>query len=163
MQGDMYGLDIGQLSVPELGMLPGDRSESSEEKGRVAAREQAWRNLYNSINLCQLMNPPAELVLTALNSVTGWGLVMDDLMTMGKRIVTLKRLLNLRRGLTRANDRLPDLLLKPFESGGSAGIVPDVRLLLSGAYAEYGWDPQTGMPTQQTLKELGLEFAAKAL
>ncbi len=163
MQGDMYGLDAGQSTVPELGILPGDRLESSEEKGHVAARQQAWRNLYNSVNLCQFMNPPAELVLTALNSVTGWGLAMDDLMTMGKRIVTLKRLLNLRRSLTVANDRLPELLLKPLDSGGTAGIVPDVRVLLSGAYAEYGWDPQTGKPTQQTLKDLGLEFAATAL
>lgn len=66
-------------------------------------------------------------------------------------------MLNLRRGLTRTDDHhLPDLLLKPLSDGGTEGTVPDVEMLLSGAYAEYGWDPQTGQPTQETLKYLGL-------
>jgi aldehyde:ferredoxin oxidoreductase len=161
MQGDMYGVDMGQRPPIELGMIPGERLESSEEKGRIAARQQAWRNLYNSINLCQFMNPGVEHLLAALNSATGWDLKLDDLMAMGKRIVTLKRVLNLRRGLTAADDRLPEVLLKPLDNGGAAGTVPDVKVLLSGAYTEYGWDPDTGKPMQQTLTELGLSFAAK--
>jgi aldehyde:ferredoxin oxidoreductase len=68
--------------------------------------------------------------------------------------------LNLRRGLTRADDRLPDLLLKPLDDGGTEGTVPDVETLLAGAYAEYGWDPETGQPTRETLERLGLGFAA---
>jgi aldehyde:ferredoxin oxidoreductase len=161
MEGDMYSVDMGQRPPIELGVTPGERLESSEEKGRIAARHQAWRNLYNSINLCQFMSPNVEQLLAALNSATGWDLKTDDLPTLGKRIVTLKRMLNLRRGLTRANDRLPELLLKPLDSGGTEGNVPDLGVLLSGAYAEYGWDPDTGKPTHQTLKELGLGFAAK--
>jgi aldehyde:ferredoxin oxidoreductase len=86
---------------------------------------------------------------------------MDDLLRMGSRIVTLKRVLNLGRGLTSANDQLPALLLEPLDSGGTEGNVPDLKVLLSGAYAEYGWDPDTGKPMQQTLTELGLRFAAK--
>jgi aldehyde:ferredoxin oxidoreductase len=84
-------------------------------------------------------------------------------MTLGKRIVTLKRLLNLRLGLTRADDRLPNLLLRPLEDGGTEGTVPDLESLLAGAYAEYGWDPGTGKPTQETLEGLGLGFAAGEL
>ncbi len=45
MEGDMYGVDTGQGPAIELGILPGERLESSEEKGRIAARHQAWRNL----------------------------------------------------------------------------------------------------------------------
>ena len=160
MEGDMYGVDTGQGPPFELGVIPGDRFEATEEKGRIAARQQAWRNLYNAIDLCQFQNPGVERLLAALNSATGWGLENDDLMALGKRIVTLKRVLNLRRGLTRADDRLPDLLLKPLDDGGAEGTVPDVDALLAGAYAEYGWDPETGEPTQETLEELGLGFAA---
>ncbi len=156
MQGDVYSVDTGQGPPVELGVLPGDRFEATEEKGRVAARQQAWRNLYNAINLCQFQNPGVGRLLAALNGATGWGLEAEDLMTLGKRIVTLKRLLNLRRGLTRADDRLPDLLLKPLDDGGTEGAVPDVETLLAGAYAEYGWDPETGKPLQETLEELGL-------
>lgn len=162
MEGDVYGVDMGMGPALELGILPGDRFDATEEKGRIAARQQAWRNLYNAMILCQFQNPGVERVLAALNGATGWGLEADDLMTLGKRIVTLKRMLNMRRGLTRADDRLPDLLMQPLE-GGTEGTVPDVDVLLAGAYAEYGWDPETGKPTRETLGMLGLGFAAKAL
>ncbi len=162
MQGDMYGVDIGQNTAPELGIDPGDRFDSSEDKGRMAARNQAWRNLYNALTLCQFQDVGVERLLAALNSVTGWNLEADELITLGKRIVTLKRMLNMRRGLTSANDCLPTLLLKPLADGGTEGTVPDMEVLLSGAYAEYGWDPETGKPTPQTLEELNLTFAADA-
>ncbi len=147
MEGDMYGVDTGQGPPVEIGVLPGDRFEATEEKGRIAARQQAWRNLYNALILCQFQNPGVERVLAALNCATGWGLEATDLLATGKRIVNLKRLLNARRGLSRAGDRLPWLLLQPLNDGGCAGVVPDVDALLAGAYAEYGWDPETGMPT----------------
>ena len=163
MEGDMYGVDTGQGPAFELGIEPGDRFEVTEEKGRVAARQQAWRNLYNALTLCQFQNPGVEPLLAALNAVTGWKLESEDLMMLGKRIVTLKRMLNLRRGLACADDGLPALLLQPLDEGGTEGTVPDVGVLLSGAYAEYGWNPETGKPTRETLEELGLDFAVEAL
>jgi len=142
----MYGVDTGQGPPVELGIIPGDRFDDSEEKGRIAARQQAWRNLYNGMILCQFQNPGVERVLRALNAVTGWDLEPEDLLRLGKGIVTLKRRLNLRRGLTRENDRLPDLLMRPLAEGGTEGTVPDLDRLLAGAYAEFGWDPETGEP-----------------
>jgi aldehyde:ferredoxin oxidoreductase len=156
MEGDMYGVDTGQGPAVELGILPGDRLEMTEEKGRIAARNQAWRNLYNAMILCQFQNPGVERVLAALNGATGWGWAPEDLLEAGKRIVTLKRVLNMRRGLTRADDRLPAPLLEPLEAGGAAGVVPDLEVLLAGAYAEYGWDPQTGAPTEAARAAAGL-------
>jgi aldehyde:ferredoxin oxidoreductase len=150
MEGNMYDLDLGQSNLEDLGLVPGDRHDSSLEKGRTAARLQAWRNLSNSLTLCQFENPPVPLLVAALNAATGWDLAVDDLMTLGKRIVNLKRLLNFKLGLTRANDRLPELLLKPLATGGGAGFVPDMPTLLAGAYAEFGWDPETGSPPEDS-------------
>jgi aldehyde:ferredoxin oxidoreductase len=147
MQGDMFNLDLGQGGAEEIGLMPGDRHENSFEKGRMAARMQAWRNLYNSLTLCQFENPGARLLLAAVNATTGWGLQAQDLLTLGKRIVNIKRLVNIKLGLTKANDNLPELLLKPFKEGGSAGVRPDMPVLLAGAYAEFGWDVQSGCPS----------------
>ena len=85
MQGDMYGVDTGQGPAVELGIVPGDRFEDSEQKGRVAARQLAWRSLYNALTLCQFQNPGVERLLRALNAVTGWNLRPGDLMMLGKR------------------------------------------------------------------------------
>lgn len=158
MEGDMYGVDMGQGPAVELGIEPGDRFDSSEEKGRTAARQQAWRNLYNSLILCQFQNPGVDKVLAALDSITGWGLGTEDLMTLGKRIVTIKRILNLRLGVTRADDRLPNLLLQPLKDGGTEANVPDVDRMLLGAYGEFGWDTETGRPKRETLEKMGLSF-----
>jgi aldehyde:ferredoxin oxidoreductase len=157
MQGDMYGVDTGQGPAFELGIEPGDRFDDSEEKGRIAARQLAWRSLYNAFTLCHFQNPGVERLLGALNAATGWNLEAEDLMTLGMRIVALKRMLNLRRGVGIADDTLPDLLLQPLEEGGTEGRVPDLGRLLGGAYAELCWDPETGEPSREALEAWGLE------
>jgi aldehyde:ferredoxin oxidoreductase len=158
LQADMYGVDTGQGPAVELGIVPGDRFEDTEQKGRIAARQLAWRSVYNTLTLCQFQNPGVERLLRALNAATGWNLEPDDLMELGVRIVGLKRMLNMRRGVQVADDSLPDLLLKPLEEGGTEGRVPDLGTLLSGAYAELGWDPETGEPATDLLEAWGLDF-----
>lgn len=156
MQGDMYAVDTGQGPALELGIIPGDRFEATPDKGHIAALHQAWRSVYNALILCQFQNPGVERLASAFNAVTGWGMNGAELVQTGKRIITLKRLFNLRRGLSRDRDRLPRLLLQPLEDGGTEGRVPDIETLLSGAYQEYGWDVQTGRPPPETLDRLGL-------
>ena len=136
MQGDAYSVDTGQLAVPEAGILPGDRLESSPEKGRVSARTMIWRTIYNALDLCQFMNPEPSLLLQALEATTGVSRTSDELVTLGRRILAVKREINERRGMTRSDDRLPDVLVQPLAEGGTQGAVPDLDRLLAGAYEE---------------------------
>jgi aldehyde:ferredoxin oxidoreductase len=156
MQGDMYGVDIGQGPPLELGVMPGDRFDDSAEKGRAAVRQMAWRSLYNAMTLCQFQNPGVPLVLEALNAITGRDLDADDVLRIGERILAVKRLINLRRGMTPRDERLPALLTQPLD-GPTEGFVPDQVSLLAGAYAELGWDPESGRPNAGKLAELGLD------
>jgi aldehyde:ferredoxin oxidoreductase len=163
LQGDMYGLDTGQGSAPELGIVPGDRFENSPEKGRITARAQAWRSIYNALTVCHFMNPGASSIQQALNAATGQEYGLDDLLLAGKRIFTLKRMLNFKLGSGGADDRLPEFMLKSLPEGGTLGFVPDLELLLQGAYLEHGWDVNSGLPTPASLREYGLEFTAADL
>lgn len=158
LQGDMYGVDTGQGPATELGILPGDRFENSEEKGRIAARAQAWRSIYNALTVCHFMNPGASRIQRALNAATGWDYSLDDLLLAGKRIFTVKRMLNLKLGSNAEDDRLPEFMLKSFPAGGTTGFVPDLKILLRGAYLEHGWGPVSGLPSPDTLKAYGLDF-----
>jgi len=158
LQGDMYGVDTGQSPAAELGIHPGDRFDNSEEKGATAARAQAWRSVYNALTVCHFMNPRAAKIMTALNAATGWDYSLEELILAGKRIFTLKRILNAKLGSTKADDRLPDFMLTSLKEGGTLGFTPDMKPLLAGAYKEHGWDPATGMPGKDTLLKLGLEF-----
>jgi len=158
MQGDMYGVDAGQNAETDLGITPGDRFQDSVEKGRIAARHMAWRSLYNAFTVCMFMNPGADRMRRALNAAMGWSLSLDDMILTGKRIFTLKRMLNARLGVSQAEDDLPDLLKKELPEGGTEGHTVDLALLLEGAYEEFGWDPESGMPTGETLARLHLGF-----
>jgi aldehyde:ferredoxin oxidoreductase len=84
-------------------------------------------------------------------------------MKLGERSWNLKRAINNRMGLTRANDKLPKALLTPFPDGGSAGFVPDIENMLIAYYEARGWDLETGKPSKEKLIELGLDDVAKDL
>ncbi len=155
VQGDPYQVDIG-MAVPELGLVEGDRF-ATEGKAEMVARSQDWRALYNALIMCQFCNPPVGLTVDLINAATGWGIGVDDLLPMGERIVQLKRLLNVRLGVTPADDALPDLVLQPLPDGATAGYVPDMETLLRDYYQVRGWDPATGRPTPARLAALGIE------
>jgi aldehyde:ferredoxin oxidoreductase len=65
-------------------------------------------------------------------------------------------MLNLKLGLTRADEVMPKLLTQPLNEGGSEGFVPDVDLLLDEYYRERDWDKKNGRPSAAKLAALGL-------
>jgi len=158
LQGDMYGVDTGQGAPVEVGIMPGERFENSEEKGKTTARSQSWRSIYNALIVCHFMNPGASRIQRALNAATGWDYSLDELMLAGKRIFSLKRIINHNLGSTITDDRLPDFMLKSFQEGGTLGFVPDLKPLLAGAYQEHGWDKKNGLPTSATVEKYDLTF-----
>ena len=155
MQGDVYMTQQGQW-VPELGVVSNERFGETVAEVTAAVRSMDWRSVTNSLIMCHFQNPPLELVLGMLAGATGWSLTAEDLALAGERTSTLKRCLNRKLGLTRANDRLPKLVLQKFDEGGSEGYVPDTERLLKSFYEVRGWDPQTGMPDDAKLASLGL-------
>jgi len=90
-----------------------------------------------------------------LQAATGWDISTAELRLIGERLFNLKRLINLRLGITAADDTLPRRLLTPRPSGEAAGKVPDLARQLREYYALRGWDEQ-GRPTAAKLAELGL-------
>ena len=158
-QGDMYLVDLG-APVPELDIQIGDRFDCSEEKALMTARVMDWRTLYNAMIMCVFCNPPVNTIVDMLNAATGWNLQTGDLLPLGARAFNLKRLLNGKLGLTAQNDRLPRLLLQPLPESAAETKVPNMEVLLPAYYKVRGWDPRTGMPTHEKLRELGLEGLA---
>ncbi|MGO5075456.1 aldehyde ferredoxin oxidoreductase family protein [Clostridium sporogenes] len=81
----------------------------------------------------------------------------ESIMEAGDRIWTLEKLFNLEAGIDSSHDTLPKRLLKePIPEGPSKGCVHKLSELLPEYYAVRGWD-KNGIPTEDTLKKLGLE------
>lgn len=160
-QSDMYWVEVGR-SVEELGIPFTDRLEDAG-KGSLVARHQDWRSVTNALVMCIFNNAPAQYHADLLNAATGRQETLDSLLHIGERIWNLKRAFNNRLGLTRADDRLPQLLLQPLSEGGTQGHVPDLDLMLGEYYEARDWDPETGKPNREKLEELGLGWVAEEL
>jgi aldehyde:ferredoxin oxidoreductase len=94
-----------------------------------------------------------------INTALGWEWDIDRIMTTGKRIVQIKRLINLRLGVTPADDTLPKrFLTEPRPTGSAAGNLPDMELMLPVYYRLRDWD-ETGGPSRERCEELGLPLA----
>jgi len=91
------------------------------------------------------------------NAVVGEEHDNESLLRAGDRIWTLEKLFNLKAGLTKADDTLPKRLLEDqIAEGPSKGNVHHLDVLLPEYYSVRGWDSE-GVPTDDTLKALGLE------
>jgi len=94
-----------------------------------------------------------------VNAATGHGYDVDGLKQVGERVWTLERLFNLREGLSKKDDTLPDRLFTvPIHDGPSKGAVvnrADFESELEAYYAVWGWSPE-GVPTPEAIERLGL-------
>ncbi len=84
----------------------------------------------------------------------------EELMTVGARIWNLGRLLNLREGIRREDDRLPERILRtPHPDGVAAGKVltaEELRAAIDEYYRLRGWTPE-GVPEETTLQRLAVD------
>jgi len=136
-----------------------DRLASDEASVHLAIAFQNFLATYNPLGLCKFIIKgqvgPARTV-GLVNGATGWDWTADDLLTVGERLFNLKRLINLRLGVTRADDTLPHrFLAEPRPSGTAAGVLPDLGWMLPRYYELRGWDEE-GRPTAERLEGLKL-------
>ncbi len=154
-QSDYFFVDFGH-SNEEIGVEFMSRHAQAEKASSVA-KHQDWRTIDNAIVMCIFANVEPREKVSLINAACGLDWSVEDMMKFGERSWNLKRAINNRMGLTRANDKLPKALLTPYPDGGSEGFVPDIEAMLVAYYEARGWDKETGMPSREKLVELGLE------
>ena len=142
---------------------PGDYDRlDSVGKGQVAVDFQNYMAVYNPLGICKFIakgKVEPQHIADLVNAALGWSWTAQDLLLTGERLCNLKRLINLRLGITRADDTLPRrLLAEPRPSGGAQGVLPDLDRMLEEYYSARGWMPD-GVPSPQRLAMLGLSRA----
>jgi aldehyde:ferredoxin oxidoreductase len=160
-QSDYFFVDWGHTQE-RIGIEFFPRHAQAEKAANVA-KHQDWRTIFNAIVMCIFANVEPDIQVQLINAACGLEWTIEDMMRAGERAWNLKRAINNRMGLNRANDKLPKALLEPFPDGGSAGFVPDLEGILSAYYEARGWDKETGKPSHDKLVELGLVDVAQDL
>jgi aldehyde:ferredoxin oxidoreductase len=133
---------------------------------------EVWASLADSAVICQFnMLGGLDLVFDALRAVTGWNISKEEWVNEdAKRILTLQRVLLLLGGPDvywdpRVHDDNPPRFYEPLPSGPKKGQAPtkqDIEKLKKDYYKALGWD-ELGIPTEDTIKQLGLTGLEKAL
>lgn len=94
-----------------------------------------------------------------LNAATGWQKTPDEYMIIGKRIQTLRQMFGIKHGVDPMSFKMSARMAgePPLKEGPNKGKTVPIKEMMHAHWKHYGWDEQTGIPTAQTLAELGLE------
>ncbi|MHA1451248.1 MAG: aldehyde ferredoxin oxidoreductase family protein [Promethearchaeota archaeon] len=152
---DMYMVSLG-LSREEAGIEMVLPHENTPEMAISAANSMEYRAFYSSYGICVFANPPTADIAKTIELGTGLPFDIERIRKIGKRVLALKRLFNLKMGFTREMEYIPKILLTPLE-GGTEGAVPDTNILYSEFYKYLNWNTETGKPSEDVIKELGME------
>jgi aldehyde:ferredoxin oxidoreductase len=140
-----------------------DRLQGTAESARAAVDTEDRAALIDSLILCKFLRgvfgdfyaESAELLAAA----TGWNVTGEELRETARRIVTAKKLLNIREGWTPAEDTLPKRMLsEALPDGASPGAaLPAERLfeMIQAYYQQRGWTAAGQVP-EQLVNDLAL-------
>jgi aldehyde:ferredoxin oxidoreductase len=134
----------------------GDRLHGSAESATAAVATEDRAALIDSLILCKFLRGVfADLYAEGaelLGAVTGWDVTGDELRRTARRIVTLKKLFNVREGWTPAEDTLPRRMLSERlpDGRGPGTALPEGRLrdMIAAYYRERGWTADGRVPEE---------------
>ena len=146
-----------EVDFSVLGIKKTDMSSNSKQLTDYTIKLQDYRALYSSLISCMFSNPPPEYIAELIENLLGIPFGIKEIKITGERIFTIKRLFNIKMGLTSNDDNIPKILLTPVKEGAIKDKAPNFEKLKKFYYQIRNWDPDTGKPHINKLKELGLD------
>jgi aldehyde:ferredoxin oxidoreductase len=132
-------------------------------KGKAVSLLQDGLGLPDILGTCKFFmyaGVTVEHWAEMITAITGRPTDAKTLLEVAERTHTLQRLFNIREGLGRPEDELPQRARAVPAFGTYQGVtecgIQDYAAMLGEYYAARGWDPHTGVPTADTLRRLGL-------
>lgn len=140
---------------------------TSYNKTVAANFYQDAHTITDSLEVCKIVTSTLGHGITMedigemLYAVTGVKIDTSEMRIIANRIFTLERAFLVREGITKKDDFLKGKWIKgSVPNGPFKGDTIDKGKwdkMLTEYYLTRGWDPQTGIPTKETLKKLGLQ------
>jgi aldehyde:ferredoxin oxidoreductase len=149
------------LVMPEIGIPEPQEAYQIEGKAEFTAKMQDLMCINDALILCRFTQVGRAVNVTNqvdwLNLITDWGIDISEYMKVGERLFNLKRMYNVRLGVSRKDDVLPPRFLTLNRTGeGLTNQLPPLGRLLSDYYGHRKWSEE-GIPTQEKIAELGLD------
>jgi len=127
-------------------------------KGRAefVKENQDERACCFSLVLCDFAPFDVGMFVELLNTATGFEYTKETYMRTGERIWNLTKMFNVKNGITRKDETMPERIMKENLEKDEAHIGEErFEKMLDEYYELRGWDAN-GIPTKEKLKELNL-------
>jgi aldehyde:ferredoxin oxidoreductase len=142
-----------------------DRLHGGPEAAPLAVATEDRAALMDALILCKFLRGVfTDLFAESaalLAPVTGWDVTAEELHVTARRIVTAKKLYNLREGWTPAEDTLPKRFLTTGLPTGGTLTADRLQAMVAAYYQARGWDAE-GRPPPDLVEALGLAEMAAA-
>lgn len=167
-----YGHDADEPSsllsnIYPLGILePVPSLSIGPEKVRLFTYLQHYWSLFECLDACIFTFAPVrtfkiEQIPEMVKAVTGWNTSLWELMKVGERATTMTKMFNIKNGVSREDDKLPERMFEAVKGGilkGNKLDKDEFERAITLYYQMMGWDGKTGIPTEGKLHELNLKW-----
>jgi len=138
-----------------------------KDKGRMTKVYQDVCCVVDSLGICKFMvfwgKIPLQILVDYYNAINSTKISFNDLIKIGERIWNIQRAFNIKMGITRKDDTLPERFLKEsIDEGPAKGQIVELDVMLEEYYKERGLD-EDGKPGKDKLIELGLDWISNDL
>ena len=136
------------------------------DKVRATIANSTASVMINCLTMCSMPGWSMDDLVAMTRAATGWDVTSYELLRIGERALTMARVVNMRQGLTIDDDRLGERSYGPTIGGALAdgGIDrEELREAVHTYYGMMGWDRETGLPTADTLQDLGVGWVEEYL
>ena len=128
----------------------------------------ALQHAVNCSGLCAFVYsclPQVDAYIEFMDAATGWYGSIDDLVSVGERILYMRQAFNIREVMNTTRFKIPGRMIgnPPFEKGPLTDVSLDRAELLKPYLSAIGWDKNTAKPKRDKLLELGLDDLARQL
>jgi aldehyde:ferredoxin oxidoreductase len=153
-------LRSGKEQFPEINRMVKQAKSKDAKKVYLNAATSIYAQIVNATGVCIFGPDTAQYpMVDFLNAVTGWDLAPDEYYKTGKRLLHLRKAFNVREGVLPGDFKLPPRAIgqPPLTLGPLKGISVDIDALEKELYTIMGWDLETGGPTADTMKDMGID------
>jgi aldehyde:ferredoxin oxidoreductase len=150
------------------GLIPEFDNKSAAIVAQVYKRGSNFQHVLMCSGMCLFVYmslPHVDVITEFMRAITGWDVTLDELITTGERIASMRQAFNVREKINLRQYEVPGRILgrPPQSEGPLAGVTVDADALVRGYLKAMDWDLNTATPGKKKLSELGLEDVAAQL
>jgi len=158
---EMYQLWKTVKKVPRVSYIFRKSSKYKKDinHARKGKANSEYLNVMNGSGVCQFgsfLGSRRIRIFDWLNAATGWHFSPEQYMKIGNNIQQLKQAFNIKHGILPKNNKVSDRLLGiPVQTkGANKGCQVDIDALMEDYWQLFGWDKETGVPSEKTIDQI---------